>query len=156
TTTDSRPVRVRTDGPGSITTRRYRDIAQIPGPNHSRVTEQLASNSAPVAPVTRAAWHAGVRSRCRQFFRRIAIVDCAGENCDRNNIVDPDLSAEPVYFHMPEWDRCPTANGYRCFICGGQSWRAVVNRVRAGRLDLFTVNGLRRVRGCAAHWSVDD
>ena len=60
-------------------------------------TKQLASSSAAVAPVIRAAWHAGVRRRCRQFFRRNAIVDRAGENRDGNDIVDPDLPASLTF-----------------------------------------------------------
>ena len=156
TTANSRPVRVRTDAEGSITTTRHRGIAQISGPNHSRVAKQLASNVASVAPVTRAAGNDGVRRGCRQFFRRRAIVDRSGENRDGNDIVDPDLPAEPVHFHMPEWDRCSTANRHGCVICSRQSGRAALNRIRAGRLDLFTINGLRRVHGCAAHWSVGD
>src|SRR5204863_7290319 len=108
TTTNSRPVRVRTDAQGSITTARHRGIAQISGPNHSRVAKQLAGSSASVASLTRAARDDGVRRRRRQFFWWRAIVDRAGENRDGNDIVDPDLPAEPVHFHMPEWDRCST------------------------------------------------
>src|SRR6476646_11912666 len=68
TTANSRPVRVRTDAERSITTARYRGIAQISGPNYSRVAKQLASNVASVAPVTRVTGHDGVRRGCRQFF----------------------------------------------------------------------------------------
>ena len=124
-----------------------------------RIIHELQNNwraAASVAAVIRAVRHDGVRRGCRQFFRRRAIVDRAGENRDRNDVVDPDLPAEPVHFHLPEWDRCSTANRYGCVICGRQSGRAAVNRVRTGRLDLFTINGFRRVHGCAAHWSVGD
>ena len=37
-----------------------------------------------------------------------------------------------------------------------ESGRTAFNRIRTGRLDLFTINGLRRVHGCAAHRSVGD
>ena len=52
----------------------------------------------------------------------------------------PDLSAEPLHFRLSQRNRCPVAHSQRRPLRRDLSWRVAAHRIRAGRVDIFSID----------------
>ncbi len=135
---------------------RGRSLAEISGENHSRIAKPMARRPGHVAFVARSVGNGGLRDSRRKFFRWSANVDRTCENRARHLVVDRDLFAKPLHFRLPRWNRCAAPHGCRGFFRGRCPWCIAPDRVRASRMDIFSIHRLDRVYWRVAHRFLGD